>query len=117
VERLVPAHGPEGALALGADAHERRGDAPGPVHAPRVALDLGADVAGGEGVAHAPGRRADPRELAALHLHLQGAAVGAVERAGRQGNRGWHRVTVGLQSRPVRVVSFGSLNLDLAIRV
>ncbi|MPY96279.1 MAG: hypothetical protein GEV08_25425, partial [Acidimicrobiia bacterium] len=63
-----------------------------------MALHLGADVARGERVAHALGGRPHAHELVVLHRHLQCAAVRAVERTGREGEPGCHRVTVGLRS-------------------
>ncbi len=92
VERLVPGHRREAPLALGADAAQRRLQAPGPVYPLGVrAGDLGADHPGGVGIG---ARAADLHDLRVLDGHGEAAGVRAIERAdARVVAHGSHRKT------------------------
>src|SRR5262249_30054164 len=74
-ERLLPRHRREFALALGADAAQRRCQAPRRVHELMVAVDLGAGKAGGERIGVIA---LDTDYAATLDVGEHGAHVGAI---------------------------------------
>ena len=103
VERLVPADRRELALALGADAAQRRRQALGRMHQLVVAVDLGAGKAGGEriGVIALDADHAAVLDLGQHRAHV-GAVVGAHDAYGLQLGPPWR---AGGQAAPYDSVS------------
>ena len=82
VERLVPGDRREFALALGADAAQRRLDALGRMHEFGVAVDLGAGEPGGEGLLRVAAARARtrPSSTSASSEHMSGQSCAQTTR-------------------------------------
>ncbi len=75
VERRVPRDRRELAVALGADASQRRGEALRRMHQLGVAVHLGAGKAGGERLV---GIALDAHDATVLHMRQQRAHVGTI---------------------------------------